>query len=476
MRRKIESTMICAAMLITLFGIMIPTNASSPPSGMKAEIDIDPDTLNLNSRGRWITAYIEVPGNNPQDIDIATIRITEMDGIPIDIPAEPWPTEIGDGNENGIPDLMAKFSRAEIEDATGMNETVELMMTGEMQDGTPWWDMPRFDQKYRLRERFALICVSANDFWPQEANETEMNETEWGGMGPDLIMQDRDGFPAAGLLAYYELRDHLGYKDSNIIFMLWHDDEPGNTKCEKNQQGKWIDDDDGEDEWISIFGNNNHLHGPDGIQGNQDDPVIDVDNKQVTKDRLETEITVTLENMISNAQWSADVLIYLVGHGGVPNPSKPKEAAYYFEAGDSTPSGKDDYVTEKELSQWLNQISCYRMTILIDTCYAENIISSQIQGQRILVGASGHDIKAKFWMEARTSPKLFAGSWFFNPFWSALGNDKTIKQAYNAGWFYILYSYMIDPGPPPVFLVVIVGLVQQPVLIDKIGDADSYKP
>jgi hypothetical protein len=41
-----------------------------------ASIDIKPDTLNLKSKGNWITAYIELPeGSNVGDIDCSTIRL-----------------------------------------------------------------------------------------------------------------------------------------------------------------------------------------------------------------------------------------------------------------------------------------------------------------------------------------------------------------------------------------------------------------
>lgn len=40
-----------------------------PESVIEAEIDIDPDTLNLSSKGKWVTCYIWLP----EDYDIADI-------------------------------------------------------------------------------------------------------------------------------------------------------------------------------------------------------------------------------------------------------------------------------------------------------------------------------------------------------------------------------------------------------------------
>jgi len=77
-----------------------------------ATIDIDPDTLNLKSKGQWITCYIELPeGYDVNNIDIETILLMQNEGV-ITLVAESSPTEVGDYDKNGIPDLMVKFNRA----------------------------------------------------------------------------------------------------------------------------------------------------------------------------------------------------------------------------------------------------------------------------------------------------------------------------------------------------------------------------
>lgn len=97
---------------------------------------IEPETLNLKSNGEWITAYIEVPGYDPNDIDISTIRLCET--ITVDPSA---PTEIGDHDADGVSDLMIKFSRSEVveyfgavdyEEDTGKSTWVDLTVTGEV--------------------------------------------------------------------------------------------------------------------------------------------------------------------------------------------------------------------------------------------------------------------------------------------------------------------------------------------------------
>ncbi len=85
-------------------------------------IDIDPNALNLKSKGRWITCYITL--NSPydvKDIDISTILLEDT------IPAE-WGDVQGDT-------LMVKFDRSEVEDMLSPG-TYNLKVTGELIDGT----------------------------------------------------------------------------------------------------------------------------------------------------------------------------------------------------------------------------------------------------------------------------------------------------------------------------------------------------
>lgn len=92
----------------------------SPPT-KRAIIDIDPDTLNLKSKGRWITCYIDLPnGYDVNDIDISTVMLEET------IPAE-W------GDIQGET-LMVKFDRSEVEDMLSPG-IYNLKVSGELTDG-----------------------------------------------------------------------------------------------------------------------------------------------------------------------------------------------------------------------------------------------------------------------------------------------------------------------------------------------------
>jgi hypothetical protein len=82
-----------------------------------ATIDIDPNTLNLKSKGKWITCYIELPeGYNVSDFDRAIILLNGT------IPVDPFwmdkqlESVVGDYDDDGIPDLMVKFDRTSVID------------------------------------------------------------------------------------------------------------------------------------------------------------------------------------------------------------------------------------------------------------------------------------------------------------------------------------------------------------------------
>jgi len=102
-----------------------------PPPVIEATVDVDPDTLNLKSKGRWITCYIELPeGYNVDDIDVSTIMLNDQ------VPAELHPTEIGDYDADGIADLMVKFGRSAVQAILEVGDAVEITVTGELTDGT----------------------------------------------------------------------------------------------------------------------------------------------------------------------------------------------------------------------------------------------------------------------------------------------------------------------------------------------------
>jgi len=109
-----------------------------------AVVDMKPEALNLRSRGKWITAYIELrEGYDVANINVSTTMLNDT------IPVELKPTAIGDYDSDGIPDLMVKFNRQPVINYILSNidldklyeerfMTVTLTITGYLNDGTPF--------------------------------------------------------------------------------------------------------------------------------------------------------------------------------------------------------------------------------------------------------------------------------------------------------------------------------------------------
>ena len=100
-----------------------------------ATVDIDPDTLNLKSRGQWITAYIQLlEGHNAEDIDAATILLNDSIQPVLD-PKYDFVTNpseyLVDHDEDGILERMVKFDRAGVMALLGVGEAT-LTITGEV--------------------------------------------------------------------------------------------------------------------------------------------------------------------------------------------------------------------------------------------------------------------------------------------------------------------------------------------------------
>jgi hypothetical protein len=92
--------------------------------------DINPKTLNKMSNGKWITVYIELPKNyDVNNIILGKVFLND------NISPEIKPFNIGDNNDNGIPDLMIKFDRTSVIDIIEPSQFADLTITGELLDG-----------------------------------------------------------------------------------------------------------------------------------------------------------------------------------------------------------------------------------------------------------------------------------------------------------------------------------------------------
>ncbi len=107
-----------------------------------AIIDCDPDTLNLKSKGKWITCYIELP-DGPQgqkwdvwEIDGSTILLNGV--VPVYLGRQGWAkaesneSNIMDHDKDGELERMVKFERSLVQEILAPGENVELTLTGKV--------------------------------------------------------------------------------------------------------------------------------------------------------------------------------------------------------------------------------------------------------------------------------------------------------------------------------------------------------
>ena len=85
-------------------------------------------TLNCRSKGKTVTAYLELAAG----YDVATVDAEQvaliLDGHTI-LYAQPGHSSIGDYDKDGTPDLMVKFDRQRLLEFVGSGD-VELTLTG----------------------------------------------------------------------------------------------------------------------------------------------------------------------------------------------------------------------------------------------------------------------------------------------------------------------------------------------------------
>jgi hypothetical protein len=104
-----------------------------------ATVSINPASLNLGSKGNWITSYIEIAKSfDMRSVNVSSILLNGT--IPV---ASLAPVTIGDYNNNGIPDLMVKFDRQAVSNLILANwksssTTGTVTLAGTLNDGTPF--------------------------------------------------------------------------------------------------------------------------------------------------------------------------------------------------------------------------------------------------------------------------------------------------------------------------------------------------
>jgi hypothetical protein len=94
-------------------------------------IDVEPNTLNLNSNGNTVTATLQLPeGLDPHDIDISSVSIAGQ------LFANPTPISYEDSNGDGILELVVKFDRQAFLALVPEGDDVPVTVTGEVHDQT----------------------------------------------------------------------------------------------------------------------------------------------------------------------------------------------------------------------------------------------------------------------------------------------------------------------------------------------------
>ena len=117
--------------VILVGGIEIVLAPGKTKRYVRASIDIEPDTLNLTNKNKWITCYIELPqGFDVGNIDVRTVMLYEQ------VRAELHPTEVGDYDSDGEADLMVKFKQEAVQDLLDVGDAVQISVAGELNDGT----------------------------------------------------------------------------------------------------------------------------------------------------------------------------------------------------------------------------------------------------------------------------------------------------------------------------------------------------
>jgi hypothetical protein len=119
--------------VVNVNGAPLTVNHDEELSFISSDIEINPDTLNLKSKGgeNAITVYIELPsGYNVADIDLYTVQLS-INGATIT--AQLKPSSVGDYDGDGIADRMVKFDRqALITALDGRTGDITLVVSGKL--------------------------------------------------------------------------------------------------------------------------------------------------------------------------------------------------------------------------------------------------------------------------------------------------------------------------------------------------------
>jgi hypothetical protein len=92
------------------------------PQKPHVNLNIDPDTLNLKSRGRWITAYLTTENAKAEDIDASSLLLNDV------VRPDWWDVQ----NDTT---LMVKFNRSAVQAILPVSVAIDIKVTGQWKDG-----------------------------------------------------------------------------------------------------------------------------------------------------------------------------------------------------------------------------------------------------------------------------------------------------------------------------------------------------
>ena len=163
-------------------------------------IDFEPDTLNLRSPGKVVTAYIELPeGFDVSDIDVSTLKLNET------VSALLKPVKVGDHDEDGIADLMVKFDRQQVAAVLEAGEQI-VYLSGRLDDGTLFAGM----------DTIRVLGSKGSEIAESEFDST-MHEEVIASMEENLQITEVDSVDTGGEVAFDV--------EEAVTFMLFEADE-----------------------------------------------------------------------------------------------------------------------------------------------------------------------------------------------------------------------------------------------------------
>jgi len=205
------------------FDAVLPSDEEVIP----AFLEINPDTLNLNSKGDWITVYIELshlawfPDADVTKIDINSVKLDIYPEKNNKVPAENNPkygfvkdqkSYITDHDGDGELERMVKFDRAQVENILYPSRGVPIVVTGSLNDGRPFFGIKWIKVIGEKTELFKTVssdtildinystdeCPQCSEGGIKVTNDGESSETTGNSLYMRFVFSLPGGYVAAG--------------------------------------------------------------------------------------------------------------------------------------------------------------------------------------------------------------------------------------------------------------------------------------